>query len=357
MILITAVIDTLLYICFAIVVGALLLQAIPNGYKPEIKMSKKRMSFLAFLIGILSFGPLLQLFVFFYGKRDFLTLVHTLIFTTDSGRVWLITLLISIVLSLFMYFAPLDRVNSIIGLGVTFFLIILVSLSGHIASHSKTIGLLSQTLHFSLMAVWFGVLIVISFFSINKENWKAFRSWFTPSSIIAIVIIAVSGLVMMKYTVPEYQNSWLLPYGEALLLKHLLYFVIILFGCMNGFLLKKDMKLGWLRAEVIVIVIVLIITGFMTNSSPPYIVAETIEHGGISSLFEMLSQTIWVPEMSVALQGSLNSISLFVLAFILLIVQLITFITGRNPYLFLFLSLMLVLVLFLALLLSITPSL
>ena len=40
----------------------------------------------------------------------------------------------------------------------------------------------------------------------------------------------------------DYPNSWMLPYGQALLIKHLLIIPLFVYAMINGLLIKKKIK-------------------------------------------------------------------------------------------------------------------
>lgn len=75
-----------------------------------------------------------------------------------------------------------------------------------------------------------------------KSMQREFLVWFTPVSLIAVAVIIVSGLVSMKMIVPEYVNSWMLSYGQALLIKHLLLVPVIGLCLIQWHLCKEEVQ-------------------------------------------------------------------------------------------------------------------
>jgi putative copper resistance protein D len=45
----------------------------------------------------------------------------------------------------------------------------------------------------------------------------------------------------MQMIIPEYINSWILSYGQALLIKHLLIVPVMVFALFNGFYMKSKL--------------------------------------------------------------------------------------------------------------------
>ncbi|WP_139376863.1 hypothetical protein [Halobacillus salinus] len=161
---------------------------------------------------------------------------------------------------------------------------------------------------------------------------------------------------MMQYTVPEYWNSWLLPYGEALLLKHLLYAGVLTIAAVNSFLLKKGMSPSWLRAESIVIGLVFLVTGFMGQSSPPLDVSKTVQSQGVSPLFSALYEGIWQPAMSVQIELTTSSLFWLGITVVLAICQFLVLRENKSALLYALLVCAIVLSLFMTILLAIIPA-
>lgn len=158
----------------------------------------------------------------------------------------------------------------------------------------------------------------------------------------------------MQYIVPEYWNSWLLPYGEALLLKHLLLIPVLLLAFLNSFVLKREGNpLKWVKAESILVALIFIVTGFMGQEAPPHDVSETIQAEGASPLILSILQGNLNPNLNVTLHFNLLTALLLALAIMFTLMIIASFKRKMNPTFFIVTSVMWVLSVFLAVLFSI----
>ncbi|WP_142919219.1 CopD family protein [Peribacillus saganii] len=196
---------------------------------------------------------------------------------------------------------------------------------------------------------------MISWKSTGDSNWDVFRKWFTPFALTCVFLILLAGIILMEYTVPEYLNSWLLPYGEALLLKHLLYALVLIFGFINGFVQKKQMNKNWLRAESGLLLIVYIVTAFMSQSVPPKDVSYTIDTAGISPIIMAITGDEWDSQYSVGLAWNLKMMIFVGISILITVSMSQVYEHKTRPYLFALFGCLLVLALFFTILLSIVP--
>jgi putative copper resistance protein D len=173
--------------------------------------------------------------------------------------------------------------------------------------------------HFLAVSVWIGILFVVSWFSSDEANWKPFLRWFSPVAIIAVLAAIAAGIILMTFTTPEYVNAWMLPYGQLLLIKHLLIVPLLLFAYSNGFLYKQKITRSegfspkrWLRAESVIALLVLAVTGMLGQQTPPHVVKETLQTVSPSPLFTWLYKGGFSPDIKLIF--SLHMESLLMLA-------------------------------------------
>lgn len=138
---------------------------------------------------------------------------------------------------------------------------------------------------------------------------------------------------MTNEIAPEYLNSWMLDYGQALLLKHLLFFAVIAYAIINGILIRKNLAkdpsiqpLKWVRLESVILFLIFFATAVMTEQTPPHEVAQVLKYEDPSWLFQWFVQETIEPTMTVTLQftmlsmllalGSFAALSLVLLAYI-----------------------------------------
>lgn len=294
--------EIVLYLCFSVVTGGLILQMVPTNLKPTTFLPKKVLLWSVAGIGILSFMPVLRIILYFISdpKLSSYDLISSILFSFDIGQAWWVTLGLSIVL-FFLIFKTI-RSSVIpemlpIKLVLVFGLIVTLGWSSHASSYYQWAGFLAHTLHFLAISVWLGILIVIGWFSSESEKWLSFLRWFHPLAIICVLITTCAGIVLTLYISPDYVNGWILSYGQALLIKHLLFIPLFLFGIINGFLVKKRLQtepgynpIGWFRAESIFVMVIFSVTAFMGQQDPPHDVAQTLRMAEPSPLFSYLYQ-------------------------------------------------------------------
>ncbi|WP_159462156.1 copper resistance D family protein [Halobacillus sp. Marseille-P3879] len=108
-------------------------------------------------------------------------------------------------------------------------------------------------------------------------TWYAFIEWFTFFAIGCIVLLSFTGMFMSFSLTESVVSSWTLPYGQALLIKYLLFLILLVFAFINGFLIRQKVKNNphfsprpWWKAESAIVLAIFSITGFMTEQEPPH---------------------------------------------------------------------------------------
>ena len=150
----------------------------------------------------------------------------------------------------------------------------------------------------------------------------------------------------------------MLPYGQALLIKHLLIIPLLVFAMINSLLVKKKLirdihfnPKPWARMESIIILLIFSATAALGQQSPPH---ETpVTSAGVSKLFMMFYQGQFQSEMTVQLDSNLTSISLIVLAVLFFALMIISFIKKVPAKVSFLMSVLLVVCVYLSLILSI----
>ncbi|MFZ3587713.1 hypothetical protein ACOI1C_00255 [Bacillus sp. DJP31] len=169
----------------------------------------------------MSFIPVIKVILLVYEDYGLKASMKYVIFTFEVGKGWLLTLFVSIILLAYMKLAALKDV-AYYAVGIIFIILLLIAQGW--SSHAGTIsvaGFATHSFHFLAVTIWVGVIVVASFFSQNKENWLRFLNWFTPLAIvclITIIISGLSGLILMKFLIDYNEYTWLLPYGQVILI-------------------------------------------------------------------------------------------------------------------------------------------
>ena len=161
--------------------------------------------------------------------------------------------------------------------------------------------------------------------------------------------------------VKDYTNSWMIPYGQTLLIKHLLIIPLLVYATINSLLIKKKLikevdfdPRPWTRIESIVILLIFSTTAALGQQSPPH--ETVITNDGVSKLFFMFYQGKFYPEMTLQMVVNSNSLFLMILAVLLLVLIILTFKKKVSPVLSFFLSLLFVISSYLSLILSIPTT-
>ncbi|WP_336775201.1 copper resistance D family protein [Paenibacillus sp. MMO-58] len=324
MIILTGLAESLLYCIFALIMGNLVLIAIPQAFKPEIVIPRRVFTIIPLLIPILGFVPILRIVFFFYRDFGFGVTLESVLFTFTEGKAYLLIAILSVLLSLLFNWVDL-KVNKKAYIAACCFLIIMIITSGW-ASHSAALfgwpGFLGNSFHFLSSIIWSGILLIVSWFS-RTADWEKFIKWFTPTAIFCFLGIFASGLAIMQGIAPEYMNSWMLSYGQALLLKHLTIVPLMVFAFINGFLYRRKLRLNhkwnpkpWLRVESLLLLILFTITGFMGQQATPHDVSVTIRESGVSTWFQAFQSNVVGGTSNIILQGNVLSYSLALCAII-----------------------------------------
>ncbi|ALS75029.2 hypothetical protein AUC31_07220 [Planococcus rifietoensis] len=195
-----------------------------------------------------------------------------------------------------------------------------VAYASHAASIADWQGFAGHALHFLALVLWAGVLIHIAWFLRDGRNWRAFLKWFTPFSVAMMVILIGSGIwLMLFFVAPEdYTSSWILPYGQLLLLKHLSIVPLLLAAFINAALSRSDVpNRSWLKVESWLLLLVLLITAFMSKLAPPHNINETFRMEGSAPFVEWFAgpqylpvHAVWTPNIDAFLMMAIGLILL-----------------------------------------------
>lgn len=320
--------EALLSLCFALLMGSFIIRIVPVTLRPEVSVPDWLLLICTIAIPILSFVPIHQSALLF--AKDFGTpygqMVKSILLDINSGKAWVWTLISSIGLSFLLALRSFrtDKHMPKVGLFITLLLIIWLGYASHASSLYGTKGLIVHSAHFMAAAAWIGVLLVVGWFSKDSANWNRFLSWFSTLALGCVFITIAAGLTLMTFTTPEYVNSWMLPYGQLLLIKHLLILPLLLFAYTNGFGYKRIFAKNdgfnprpWLKAESIIAVVIFAVTGALGQQTPPHDVSDTLQTVSPSPLFTSIYKGSFSPDMALRYSANLESILLIAAAAIM----------------------------------------
>ncbi|SOC43320.1 copper resistance D family protein [Ureibacillus acetophenoni] len=362
MFVITVISQALLYLCVALCIGYFILSFVPRTVQPKIVVPFSVLMMAIIGIAIFSFIPILQNILLLTSRIGFSDGIRTVLFTFQTGRSWMLTLIVSTIIFLFviLFHEVKNRLYSLVGLTLSILLILTLGWSSHASSIDRVWGFTFDSLHLLAVSVWIGILIVVSWFSKNTVNWVKFLKWFTPVAIISLLVTSLSGILLMNFMVnwDEYINSWVVPYGQALLWKHLFIIPLLVYALINGFFIHWKLKQfpsfdprPWVKVESIVVLLIFSATAALSEQSPPKETA--INDSNVSSLFSAIYQGQIFPDMIVSISLNTTSLALLVLATLFLALTIFSFMR-KAPAIFSFLmSICLVFSVYLSLMLSI----
>lgn len=322
-----------LYISFAIVMGSCLLLNVPARYKPTIKVPKGMLLSAIIAIPLLSYVPL-HMTAIDYGESfqlGYAAMMKSILLDLQIGKAWLWTALGAAGLAIIVgvpVFAK-DRHMPKVALMLTLLLTFWLGYGSHVASLDAINGLIVHAGHFTAVAIWLGILFIVSWFAKDDLNWHAFLRWFSPLAVICVVIALIAGITLMTYTTPQYSNALMLNYGQLMLLKHAALIPLLWLAFSNGFLYPRYARSSsmpsqrtLLRVESVIALLVLGFTAIMGQTAPPHNVVETLRTETPSQLFTAIYQGSFSPDLQ--LVWSFNSSNLLLLAAGLLVLYAIT---------------------------------
>ncbi|HZG70655.1 MAG TPA: CopD family protein, partial [Chondromyces sp.] len=309
---------------------------IPSNKKPSLYIHKRWLQLSVLGITLFSFMPVGYLAFTLHQNTGLFLSIQDLFFSIEIGKAWIATFVISIFFFLFISFFPVleNKRYSIISILFILFLIFTIGWASHPASTTDWTGFLYHSVHFMAVSVWTGVLFIVSWFSKNQENWLAFLKWFTPVAVVCFGLTALSGFMMMTIIVDpaDYVNSWMLDYGQGLLIKHILILPLLFFAFINGFWIKRQLRRGtdyhpipWVKAESVLLLLIFSATAVLGQQEPPRNIESMVGSSNVSSLFYYIyGETI--PALPVQLGVHFMNLSLFGLSILFLILALWSFI-------------------------------
>ncbi len=310
MIVVLTLSEILLYISFSMLIGALVLLLVPEGYKPQIRIPKKLFYIVTGIIPIAALSPVIRTTAIFSDDRNIWFIFKNVLLTFEVGQSWVFITLISVILIRVIITKNFKGNRILLGLALLLTMLMLLGYtkSSHAATITEWQGFLAHTFHFLAVTVWIGILFVASWFSKTKDNWLRFLKWFTPVAVVCLIIVSVAGYFTMSIdinsydnpnasTFQEYQNSLIVNYGQALLFKHLFMISLVLFAIINGIIFRKRNNdasfnpLKWARLESIYALIIFGLTAFMGQSWPPHQIYSLIKSYGASPLYTTFTQS------------------------------------------------------------------
>jgi len=336
--------ESLLYLCFSVLFGTFILEAMPANRKPVVHVPKTIVFSSIIGIAACSGAQVVKLIIFFMVelKYDLGFVVFRVLRDYDIGNGWLWTLILAISLYSLLCMRIEPQYSKQVPYIKMTLLVLLVGAQGW-ASHSKAVsgmpGFWSHTFHLLAVTVWIGIVIVIGWFALHPLNWRQWLGWMTPVSLICLIVALVAGFMMMLDLAPNYRNAWVLDYGQALLLKHIMLVPLLAVAGLNSIYLRLKLQrvpdhnpLPILKLESLLALFIFVATAFMGQQEPPHDLEETLTesevHVGPSSWFTRFYPGEVSADMQVHLEANFTSIVLAAMACLALILGI--WLAGRR---------------------------
>lgn len=357
--------EVFLYLCFSFLFGYLILNIVPKAKRPKVLIPKT--TILTCVIGIIvfSFLPVLNIVYLFQEGIGFWVTMKSVLTQFEIGKAWLLTLGVSLFLFFLIRLNDISEKKNLTYLALAYTLVLVISLgwASHAATQSLWKGLFIHSTHFLAICIWTGILVTVGWFARSTGNWKAFLSWFTPTAFTCVVVAITSGIFLMLVVVDfkDYVTSWILSYGQSLLIKHLLIVAVLSFAIINGILVRTRLKnnpdfnpIPWLRTESIIVFLVFSATAALGQQIPPHDVSEQLRLGAEPSLlFSMFYNGVIEPGNSLSVAfDTLNGV-LLILSFLFIGLTLLSFVKKAPPLFSLTMSVMFVITSYISLMLGV----
>nr|WP_304214912.1 CopD family protein [Fredinandcohnia onubensis] len=323
--------QALLYLSFSVLVGGFILLLVPNEYRPDIKFPKRLLFICASTLPVYAFVPVLDIILFLAPRLGFLESLKIVLTTYTAGTAWDFTLLGSLLLVFLIAFTKSTEKASFayIGTILTFGLILTVAWSSHAGSLDQSIGIISDFIHLVAVSIWVGILLIIGWFSTNHNNWLKFLSWFSAVAFGCLIATVLSGIFMMDVIMDEYIDSWMISYGQGLLVKHLFLLPLLFYALVNGFIVKykltKDATFNpipWIRLESFILFAIFTITAIYSQQPPPH--GNFLTSDAVSPLFRLFHDDIIAVGNTIGFALNVNTVYFFfisILFFVLMVVS------------------------------------
>lgn len=324
--------QALLYLCFSVLVGSFILLLVPSKYRPDIKIPKRFLLVSAITLPIFAFIPVLDITLYIAPRLGLFESFKIVLTTYTVGTAWNFTLLGSVMLVLLIALARSTEkgIFAFLGILLTFGLILTVAWSSHAGAIDPIIGIISDFIHLVAVSIWVGVLLIIGWCSLNHNNWLEFLSWFSMVAISCLVATALSGVFLMDVMVDGYIDSWMVSYGQGLLIKHLFLLPVVFYALVNGLIVKYKLSkdptfnpIPWIRVEGFILFVIFTITAIFSQQSPPH--GNYLTSDAVSPLFRLFHGDIIDSGNTIGFGVNSNTVSFFFLSILFMGLMILSF--------------------------------
>lgn len=284
----------ILYSSLAILMGTWIMRLIPLSLKPAIAISNKWLYASLSIIPVVAFAPILQLLVILQKQFGLFPSLVKIVTSYQVGHSWVATVVLTLILAALMSVSEKRSRHflTVIQLCVLTAIIAAISFASHAHSMGSTTGFFLDFIHLLAFSIWVGILLQVSFFATSSQNWEAFLKWFSPTALVALTAIALSGVFLTETIVPHYVTGWSSGYGHWLFIKHVLLVPLIFVIFANGVLVKLQLSKPnfnptiWTKLEAALLLLILLVTAIFSEHQPPM---PFVQMDNVSTLFQWMA--------------------------------------------------------------------
>ncbi|WP_078391400.1 copper resistance D family protein [Shouchella patagoniensis] len=327
------VLNGLLYTLLALLAGVFVIQLVPKERGVSKQPAPLTVMLLILGVPLIFSGYLLRLAVTYasFFSISYADAVLTVMNEHIIGVSFLVIIGTSITMTLIYLLMEKKQKALAAGINIVLVLVLIaaVSFSSHSASITGIQGIVSNGIHLFAMSFWIGPLFMVSLYGSSLKDPQKFHQWFSSLAGFCLLLLITSGFIMMGEIAPEYVNSWMLTYGQLLLIKHILFIPLLIFGFRHllslsgkGAKLSTEEQQRSFRIEAIIALLVFSVTAGLTETEPPHNVLRTLQSEPMSPIMDIFLNEALLENQLIAFSPSIGAIFLLVAAGIFLLVAL-----------------------------------
>ena len=134
--------ETLLYLCFSLLIGTFIIALIPESKRPSVNIRKRWLQCSILGIVLFSLFPIIRLILYLYEDIGLMLTIENVIASFEIGKAWTFTIIVSIVFYLYVSIFPVqvNKVHTFMSIIFTFTLALLLGWASHSASLTEWSG-------------------------------------------------------------------------------------------------------------------------------------------------------------------------------------------------------------------------
>jgi copper transport protein len=336
MMLLTIISQFILYVSLSLLMGTLILKLIPDALRPSFSIKAPWLYASTIALPIASFVPNIQLLRILAPQFGFLDSLSTVLFKYKVGNAWVAVVILAVLLYFIVSISIKHekKLASVAGIFLVIAIIFAIAYVSHASTMSAIAGVAFDFIHLLAVSIWLGILLMISFFSTNANNWDAFLKWFSPTALVAFASIALSGVLLTDAIVPAYVTGWASDYGQWLFIKHVLLLPLTFIIVGNGVLIKLKIQKPlfeprtWVKIEAGLLIAIIAITAIFSEQQPPL---SVVQGDNISAVFQFFYGKSIEAGMTAYFQMTGFGLMFFLLTALFIALLIVSYLKETSP--------------------------